>query len=225
MRVAYIFFLIFTSFSCKSPEEEARQAAFTGDQFTRLEGETFLNLYDTSDTLSDETYIGFLLDSNGILFLAKMHEDDIKYNFVTRDTCIWKDPCAEFFIDPGADGKNYYELQINAKPQIWDLKLKSNQPPINAPGNMLEWDIGDNFGNAKTWGTPNDDSDIDKYWQIVGSISWEDFAEGRPKKGDRWAYNFMRVNYDKQGQPSYWVLKSTGKKNIHHPETWPVHTF
>jgi len=87
------------------------------------------------------------------------------------------------------------------------------------------WDFGGNFEISEISGTKNDASDVDEFWTIEGIINWDKIAEGKPKKGDRWAYNFMRVDYDDNNSPMYWVAKSTGKKNIHHPESWPVITF
>jgi len=186
----------------------------TKESFKNLAGksiscENFVNLYDTTQVLDKKTEmsIGFL---NGRIYLfASVATEDINFQYETRDTCIWKDPCVEFFIDPGADGLDYYEMQFNAKPQVWDLKLKSSQAPVNAPENMLSWDIGDRFGHSRVKGTINDPSDKDEYWTLTAGIEWEKIAEGIPKKGDKWAYNFMRVDYDKNNEATYWVAKST----------------
>lgn len=227
----FVFCVLFLSSACgcKSKNSSAEidgPAADSGVINRGIVAERFVNLYDTTEVLQAETYVSLQINSmGGFIFNAILEEDDIRYKYTTRDTCIWKDPCIEFFFDPGADGLDYYEMQFNAKSQVWDLKLRTSKGPINAPENMIEWDIGDNWGIYKLSGTVNDSSDKDQSWSIVGSIPWDKIAEGKPKKGDKWAYNFMRVDYDKNNNPSYWVAKSTGKENIHHPETWPVFTF
>lgn len=187
----------------------------------------FVNLYDTSKVLTDGSYAALEIDFDrgGLHFIAKIAEDNIRYKYKTRDTCIWKDPCVEFFFDPGADGLDYYEMQFNAAPQVWDLKLKSSKGPINAPDNMLAWDIGSNWGILKRAGTANDSTDVDKFWSVVGAIPWSHISEAKPKTGDVWAYNFMIVAYDENDNPTYWVAKSTGKEMIHYPELWPTIEF
>lgn len=227
----FIFCVLFLSSACGCKSQNSRAkvdgpAADSGVINREIVVERFVNLYDTTEILQAETYVSLQINSlGGFVFNAMLEEEDIRYKYTTRDTCIWKDPCIEFFFDPGADGLDYYEMQFNAKPQVWDLKLRTSKAPINTPENMIEWDIGDNWGIHKIQGIPNDSSDEDQSWSIFGSIPWDNIAEGKPKKGDKWAYNFMRVDYDQYGNPTYWVAKSTGKQNIHHPETWPVFTF
>jgi hypothetical protein len=189
-----------------------------------IECDRFVNLYDTTEILKKKTTVALYMDSIGITFTAFLEEEDIRYTLTNRDTTIWKDPCIEIFMDPGADGLNYYELQLNAYPQVWDLKLKSSKPPINAKENMLPWDIGTNFGIAKLDGIPNDNAKKDRSWSVVGTIDWATM-DGAPYVGDRMGYNFMRVDYDDKGKPTYWVAKSTGTQNIHEPSTWPIFTF
>ena len=192
-----------------------------------IKADKFVDLLDTTRVLSDHTSASFEIDfsTNALHLFAWLEEDDIQYTYTTRDTCIWKDPCIEFFFDPGADGIDYYELQFNAYPQVSDLKLKGARGPINAPENMIPWDIGDNYGLHKRMGTANDASDVDQLWTLVADIPWDKICEGKPKHGDVWAYNFMRVDYDENDNPTYWVAYPTGKEMIHHPETWPTYTF
>ena len=209
--------------SCKA---ERQRIPKSDDHFgeMRIFCDRFVNLYDTTEILQQNTEISLFLDSTAITFSSFVEEENVRYSHTTRDTTIWKDPCIEILLDPGADGLNYYELQMNAYPQIWDLKLKTSNPPINAPDNMLPWDIGTNFGRTKLNGIPNDSTQKDKSWGVVGTIDWNTM-DGVPFIGDRMAYNFMRVDYDSLGKPTFWVAKSTGKQNIHHPHTWPVFTF
>ena len=115
-------------------------------------------------------------------------------------------------------------MEFNAGGHLWDLILKTSQPPINAPSNMRSWDIADTY-SVKLDGTANDSRDKDNQWSLSGSIDWGQIKEGRPQNGDRWAYNFLRIDYDNSGRATYWVAKSTGKANIHFPDYWPVHTF
>ncbi len=183
-----------------------------------------VHLQDPSLVNETESVISIDFTKEGLKLDAVLKEENLRSSFTNRDTTIWKDPCLEFFFDPGADGKMYYELQINAHPQIWDLQLISARSPINVPQNMLDWDIGADW-KVSHLGTMNDASDIDKSWTIEVLIPWEKLPEGIPQLGDTWAYNVMRVDYDSKGLPSYWVAKSTGKEMIHYPKSWPTIRF
>ncbi len=187
----------------------------------------FVNLHDSTQVLEQKTIVGFEIDfqKNALHLTAYLEEEDIRYRYTKRDTCIWKDPCIEFFFDPGADGLDYYEIQFNAYPQVWDLKLKGTGTRVNAPDNMIDWDIGENFGLQKRSGTPNQSNDKDAFWSIVATVDWNKISEGKPKTGDTWAYNFMRVDYDEKGVPTYWVAAPTDHTNIHVPAKWPTVTF
>lgn len=187
----------------------------------------FVNLFDTTQIVPNGTKAELIFDSTGLFFMAELYDPDVKASIKRHDTTIFLDPCIEFFIDPGADGKDYYEFEINAYGYGWALQLKDNEPPLNEPENMSLWDTGRNY-EAKVIGSINDKTFVDgeeEKWFAVMSCGWDKIQGGRPKKGDVWAYNFMRIDYDESNKASYWVAKSTGKENLHYPETWPTFSF
>lgn len=191
----------------------------------RITVDRFYNLLDTTEVLNEPVQMTLLFDDEGIGFQALVSEDDIKASIFQHDTTIYNDPCVEFFLDPGADGKDYYEFEINAAGYGWALKLKTNQSPLNAKENISSWDIGRNYKARIISGTLNDSSDTDTIWRAIMAADYNSFSEGKPNKGDVWAYNFMRIDYDESNNPSYWVAKPTGQKMIHYPMTWPTITF
>jgi len=184
----------------------------------------FYDLRDSSKLCPYATVGAYEFIPEGLQFFCSLSEKDIRYTFSKRDTTIYLDPCFEFFLDPGADGLDYYEFQFNARPAVWDLKLKTAKGRINAPSNVEEWDLGNNW-EIKIMGTLNDDSDEDRLWSIYGIIPWEYISEGPPVSGDLWAYNFMRVDYNENNEPIYWAAYPTGNEMIHYPELWPTIKF
>ena len=232
MRILLLVFIVGILFGCQSKsksgstdrvEHPITQPAVPANPYI-IKCDYFVNLFDSTQVLEEKTVVSLNFEEDELKFSAWIEEDNILYKFTQRDTCIWRDPCIEFFLDPLADGIDYYEMEFNAGGHLWDLKLKTSQPPINSPSNMVPWDIADTY-NVKIDGTANDSRDQDNNWILSGRIRWEQILEGRPKKGDKWAYNFLRVNYDKAGRATYWVAQSTGEANIHFPANWPVHTF
>jgi len=210
------FFLLMFFMSCKDQQSSINK---------RITVDKFYNLLDTTEVQSESVQMSLLFDDEGIGFQALVNEDDIKAAIFQHDTTIYLDPCVEFFLDPGADGKDYYEFEINAAGYGWALKLKTNQAPLNAPHNISKWEIGRKYKVEIVSGTLNDSTDTDTMWRAIMATEFISFSEGKPKKGDKWAYNFMRVDYDENNNPTYWVAKPTGKSMIHHPETWPTVTF
>lgn len=187
----------------------------------------FINLFDTTQVSQHATKAEFIFDSTGLLFMAELYDPNVKASITQHDTTIFLDPCIEFFLDPGADGKDYYEFEINALGYGWALQLKSNQPPLNDPSNMSLWDVERNY-QARVIGTVNDtkfEDGVEEKWLAVMNCGWDKIKEGRPEKGDIWAYNFMRIDYDDENKATYWVAQPTGKDNMHHPDTWPTFTF
>jgi len=191
----------------------------------RIVIDRFVNLFDTTEVLQDETKMTLIFDSTGVQFYALVAEDNMRAAFMQHDTTIYLDPCVELFLDPGADGKDYYEFEINAAGYGWALKLKTNDSPLDAPGNISNWEIPYNYEAKPLLGTINDNSDVDTKWQATMITSYKSFSEGRPQKGDVWASTFLRLDYDHNNNPTYWVAKSTGREMIHYPQTWPTISF
>ena len=172
---------------------------------------------------SKSTQVSLIFDEKGIEFIAILDEDDIQAKIEQHDTLIYLDPCIELFLDPGADGLDYYEVEMNALGYGWALKLASNDSPINASANISDWNINRAY-SSKMYGTVNDNSDTYEQWVATILCPWTSFTEGAPESGDVWAYNIMRVDYD-GSIPSYWVAKPTGESMIHFPEYWPSIQF
>lgn len=210
-----LFFLLILFVSCKDQKSIFHK---------KITVDKFYNLLDTTKMLSDHTELTLVFNPDGIELKAFVTEDKIKAAIFQHDTTIYRDPCIEIFLDPGADGLDYYEFEINAAGYGWALNLKSNDPPINAPENMSPWQINRNY-EAIVSGSLNNDSDIDSMWTAIMKADYNSFSEGKPKKGAVWAYNFMRIDYDESNNPTYWVAKPTGRKMIHYPMTWPTITF
>ena len=225
LSVFVLISMLFLMMGCqsKSPKKLINSEVVQLDPYV-IHCDHFVNIFDTTQVLTDKTIVTLYFDQEELRFTAELEEDNIQYKFTQRDTCIWRDPCIEIFLDPLADGVDYYEMEFNAGGHLWDLILMTSQPPINAPSNMRSWDIADTY-SVKLDGTANDSRDKDNQWSLSGSIDWGQIKEGRPQNGDRWAYNFLRIDYDNSGRATYWVAKSTGKANIHFPDYWPVHTF
>ena len=177
---------------------------------------TFKNLLDTTANLNPNTTALLIAYTQEALLLGGViyYEELPVSTMTTRDTTLYLEHCFEVFFDPGADGINYYELEINPIGTIWDLKLVDTEGQINAPENILPWDLP-----LKQVSTFIDKSS--RYWSFEVAIPWGHIEEGRPAKSDdHWSFNAMRIDYESSHQPSFWVWQRTGTRNIHEPSRW-----
>lgn len=181
---------------------------------------------------------------------AELEEPDVWGTITERNAVMFEDNDFEVFIDPDADGLNYYEFEINALGSIWELSLPK---PYGEGGVPL---LGCNLDGLKSAvhvdGSLNDPSDQDVGWSVEVAFPWNGLAHyhlgkaAPPRPGDRWKVNFSRVqwrhrvidgryeripphgtplaeslNPEEQEHPEdNWVWSPQGAVNMHLPARW-----
>jgi len=142
------------------------------------------------------------------------------------------------FIDPDADGHQYYEFEMNALNTVWDLRLvkayKDGGPALN------EWNIAGLKTGVHVDGTLNDPTDTDRAWTVEIAMPWAALGEfsrvpSPPRDGDRWRVDFSRVEWEIETRGGYkkvpktpehnWVWSPTGIIDMHRPEKWGLVEF
>ncbi|MBE9464301.1 carbohydrate-binding family 9-like protein [Dyadobacter sp. UP-52] len=182
-----------------------------------------------------------LWDDKYLYIAAVMDEEHIWAYQNKKDQIVYLENDFEVFIDPDNDTDNYYELEINALNNSFDLFLprpyrKGGQP-------QLTWDIKNLRSAVSIEGTINDGTDRDKRWTLEIAIPFESLSTERitfvkPDPEKIWRINFSRVNWqhqiDENGKysrkknpetgktlPEYnWVWSPQGVINMHVPEHW-----
>ena len=233
MRGCLIFILFISLFACQNnhsenyllvPRVKANTLSIDGQlneifwknaaSITSLQ-----NFFDTSEW-HNKTEILLAYDDSYLYLAAQLQNEDIKAEFTQRDSKIYLEHCFEFFIDPGNDQRDYYEFEVNANSAVWDLILKSSDRKVlGRPENIKEWHVPNDYFKVLVDGTLNDSDDTDKAWQFEMCMPWSLIAEGKPKHGDLWKANFMRVDYERN-QPQIFAWRTTGTESIHVPEKW-----
>ena len=189
-------------------------------------------------------------DEQFLYVLAELEEPHVCATITEKNAVIFEDNDFELFVDPDADGRNYYELEINAFGTVWELSL----PKPYADGG--EPRSGCNIEGLKRVvridGTLTAPSDRDTGWTIELAIPWaglkESHADGAapPSAGDVWRMNFSRVQWrydvvnglyvrvpprdngppaslnpeEQQHPEDNWVWSPQGVINMHKPERW-----
>lgn len=169
-----------------------------------------------------------LWDREYLYFYFKLHDDDIKAKgTIDHEPLFSFDNVIEIFLDPGADQKNYYELQINAMGTRWELTLDK---PYKDGGVATSPDELTGLVYAiQLEGTLNQSDDTDRYWTIEMKIPWTaipDITDVPPT--EELKVDFSRVYQDDDDidtPPQYWLWAPIGESNIHIPERWGTLVF
>ena len=158
-----------------------------------------------------------LWDAECLYVGAELQEPHVWSTLSRHDEIVFHDNDFEVFLDPDGDGREYYEVEINARGTVFDLFLHRSYR--NGAPAIHEWDVGGSFGRATSFdGTPDDAHDVDRGWTVMLAIPWAAFVPPRdaridalpegqrdfgdrarggaaPRPGDCWRINFSRVQW------------------------------
>lgn len=215
-------------------QERAWKKAPWTESFVDIEG-------DKKPLPLQETRVKMLWDDQYLYIAAQIEEEHIWAYQDQKDQIVYLENDFEVFIDPDGDTENYYELEVNAINNTFDLFL----PKTYRKGGraQLKWDIKGLKTAVNVDGTVNNANDRDKRWIVEMAIpfqalSTEDVKPVLPVNGSEWRINFSRVNWQHEiggdgrysrkrhpenGKvlPEYnWVWSPQGIINMHYPEYW-----
>lgn len=179
-----------------------------------------------------------LWDENYLYIAAEMEEENVWAYLDQHDQIVFFDNDFEVFIDPSNTTHHYFEIEINALNNIFDLFLP--KPYREGSGALISWG-GEGLKHAvQIYGSLNNPNDKDQGWTVEIAIPFSDITIGNdpnvPKDGDIWRLNFSRVQWetqvidgkyvkkkDSQGKDlaeNNWVWSPQGVINMHLPERW-----
>lgn len=187
-----------------------------------------------------KTKVKMLWDNQYLYIGAVLHEKHIWAYQDKKDQIVFWENDFEVFIDPDGDTFNYYELEINAINNTFDLFLP--KPYRNGGPPITSWNVEGLKSAVSVKGTLNNASDTDKNWTLeiaipFASLSYRDVPAVFPTNGSVWRINFSRVNwqheladgkYQRRKDPATnrilpeynWVWSPQGHINMHLPEYW-----
>ena len=137
---------------------------------------------------------------DGYLYVnAELEEPHVWGTITEKNAVMFEDNDFEIFIDPDCDGLNYYEFEINALGSIWELSLPKPYGDGGKP--RLGCNIDGLRSRVRIDGTLNDPGDQDRGWSVEVAIPWSGIRQYHssgccpPAPGDRWRFNFSRVQW------------------------------
>ena len=172
-----------------------------------------------------------LWDDRYFYVAAEIEEPHPWATLTAHDSVIFREHDFEVFIDPGSDGHNYFEFEINALNTSWDLFLPK---PYKGGGSAdNSWEIPGLKTAVHVNGVLNDPLKRSQGWTVEIAFPWEGFAHGgyrasRPRLGEQWRVNFSRVewrmsdNLEKlpETREDNWVWSPQGQIDMHLPAYW-----
>ncbi len=205
--------------------DQAWQSASWSETFEGIEG-------DKKPRPRFTTRMKMLWDDEYLYIGAELEEPDVWATLSKRDQVVFHDNDFEVFIDPDNNAHQYFEIEVNALNNIFDLFLSK---PYRSGGSALfAWDCPGLKSAVKVRGTLNDATDRDQGWNVEFAIPFKSISLGNsvriPKSGEIWRINFSRVEwdvkangatYEKLEHPEHnWVWSPQGVVEMHRPERW-----
>lgn len=174
------------------------------------------------------TQMKMLWDKDNLYIAGIIEEDNVTGKLTDHDAIIYHDNDWEVFIDPDADCRFYFEIELNALNTVMDLLM--DKPYRDGGKFYLPWDLRGLQTAVHIDGTLNDNTDVDKGWTVemaipIASLCVE-FQTPEDLRGKDWKIGFSRVEWLVPGGPEEnWVWNPTGLVDMHQPENWGVLRF
>ncbi len=139
-------------------------------------------------------------DDENLYVAFKTRDGDIWSDLKGRDATLWKQDVVEIYLDPGADGKDYLELQVSPTGEIFDALFTSRRKP-DWPEAAKNLTLAGMRVAVDAQGSVNrrDDGQRDQGWTVEVAIPFADIpGVGKPPADKTaWAMNLYRIDVNK----------------------------
>ena len=141
-------------------------------------------------------------------------DSDIVSDRKGRDATLWEQDVVEVYLDPGADGKDYLELQIAPTGELFDaLFSERRQPAWQEAAARLT--MPSFVARVIAEGTVNQPGDRDTRWTVEARIAWTDIpGVSGPPAGQAWGLNLYRIAVGGESFMSAWTAVGGDFHNV-----------
>src|SRR5690606_22518817 len=127
--------------------------------------------------------------------------DFVQNTIATRDGHLWEQDAVEIMVDPGGDGRNYFEMQVSPTGQVFDTRYDTRRQP--QPFGDVAWNSRLS-AEVQVRGTANDE-EADQGYVAEIAIPWRAFRAGtppaaKPDAGETWNMNLYVMDTRPAGQ-------------------------
>jgi len=124
-----------------------------------------------------------------------------------RDARLWEQDAVEIYLDPGANGRDYIEIQVSPTGELFDAHFRSRRTPaweeaaraLHMEGLEAAVDV---LGTVNS----RDDGVEDERWTVELRIPWRELpgVEAAPV-GETWGMNLYRINVGGEDFMAAWT--------------------
>ncbi len=146
------------------------------------------------------------------------------HTLTRRDERLWNEEVVELFLDVGATGRSYAELEWNPVNTVVDLWVDRAENRFDK-----DWDVA---GLESRVHVRKDPAGRATGWTVVAFLPWSSLGAKAPagtalppKPGDRWRFNVFRI--ERPGGPGepekdaqYLAWSPTGQPSFHVPQAF-----
>ena len=164
------------------------------------------------------THARALWDDEALYIGLSARDTDIWATITERDGNLWDEEVLEVYLDPGGDGRNYLEIQVNPLGTLFDALFPeptNRDLPVARAQTVEGMEVG-HYVN----GTVEDRSRRDNRWSIELRIPWSSLPdfEGPPGDGTVISANFYQYDRPSDGSTltSAWTPVHGG--SFHQPD-------
>ncbi len=169
-----------------------------------------------------DTWAKALWDDEALYLGLRARDTDVWSNFTDRDANLWEEEVLEVYLDPGADGRNYLELQVNPNNAVFDALFVATQRPHFREARLHT--VEGMQTEVSVRGTLNQRDDRDVYWSLEMRIPWGSLPgfDGPPANGAEIRANFYRYDRPADGTITTWAWSAVGSGSFHKPEKFGI---
>lgn len=166
-----------------------------------------------------------LWDAKHLYVAVDVNDTWLRASDRTRDAHLWEQDCIELMLDPDGDGKNYFEIQVSPRGEVFDTRYDARRLP--EPFGHLDWDSRVRVG-VSTRGAI-DDLEADAGYTVEIAIPWQAFSLARtpgrpPAIGEQWRANLYVMDLGTTRQrAAAWSALGTG--DFHVPSRFGILAF
>jgi len=170
------------------------------------------------------TRVKLLWNDTYLYVAALIQEPHVWATIHKKDEVIFYDNDFEIFLDPNGNGRNYYEIEVNALGTIWDLMLTKSYDDGGLP--LSNWDLKGLRTGIQIIGSLNDPARQDTAWIVemalpIAELMAGKMPENKPADGIQWRLNFSRVEWKTEVVEGRYVKATdTASKNLLPEQNW-----
>lgn len=141
-------------------------------------------------------------DAENLYVAFEVADDFLRSSFTHNDDHLWEQDTVEVMVDPGADGQNYFEIQVAPTGKVFETRYDTRRQP--QPFGHIDW-TSNVRQRVAVRGHVNDD-DEDQGYTVEMALPFRAFAAGTPPatvptSGTTWGINLYVMDAREDDEP------------------------